>query len=378
VRDHRSPTRLVYLDNLKVVLIAVIIALHAVLGYAGIVEAWTYSELREVTLNVAVEMTLLVLVSPFGFFLIALLFLVAGLLTPPSYDRKGARRFVTDRLLRLGVPFVVYVFVVQPSLVYAVAHPLGHAPGSFWDEYLGAERQIDTGPLWFVGVLLIYSLGYAVWRRRGSAHRAARGITLKTLTRTALVVAPLSFAVRLVYPYGSESGFSDLNLWEWPACVAVFALGIAGSREGWREVVPADIARRSRVVTLLAAGVMAALLLLAGALDAVEEVLGGLHWLGGLFAVVEAILTVFGSVWLLSVAQHRLARQYRWGLALSRSAYAAFMLQTVFLLALAVVLRPVDLPAEVKAPIVAVGGIGASFGAAWLLIKKVPGVSRIL
>jgi len=212
VRDHRSPTRLVYLDNLKVVLIAVIIALHAVLGYAGIVEAWTYSELREVTLNVAVEMTLLVLVSPFGFFLIALLFLVAGLLTPPSYDRKGARRFVTDRLLRLGVPFVVYVFVVQPSLVYAVAHPLGHAPGSFWDEYLGAERQIDTGPLWFVGVLLIYSLGYAVWRRRGSAHRAARGITLKTLTRTALVVAPLSFAVRLVYPYGSESGFSDLNL----------------------------------------------------------------------------------------------------------------------------------------------------------------------
>lgn len=378
MRDHRSPTRLVYLDNLKVVLIAVIIALHAVLGYAGIVEAWTYSELREVTLNVAVEMTLLVLVSPFGFFLIALLFLVAGLLTPPSYDRKGARRFVTDRLLRLGVPFVVYVFVVQPSLVYAVAHPLGHAPGSFWDEYLGAERQIDTGPLWFVGVLLIYSLGYAVWRRRGSAHRAARGITLKTLTRTALVVAPLSFAVRLVYPYGSESGFSDLNLWEWPACVAVFALGIAGSREGWREVVPADIARRSRVVTLLAAGVMAALLLLAGALDAVEEVLGGLHWLGGLFAVVEAILTVFGSVWLLSVAQYRLARQYRWGPALSRSAYAAFMLQTVFLLALAVVLRPVDLPAEVKAPIVAVGGIGASFGAAWLLIKKVPGVSRIL
>jgi hypothetical protein len=30
--------RLTYLDNLKVVLIAAIIALHAVLGYAGIVE----------------------------------------------------------------------------------------------------------------------------------------------------------------------------------------------------------------------------------------------------------------------------------------------------------------------------------------------------
>jgi hypothetical protein len=33
-----ASTRLTYLDNLKVVLIAAIIALHAVLGYAGIVE----------------------------------------------------------------------------------------------------------------------------------------------------------------------------------------------------------------------------------------------------------------------------------------------------------------------------------------------------
>ena len=333
------------------------------------------------TLNPVVEIILLVLVSPFGLFLIALLFLVAGLLTPASYDRKGARRFVTDRLLRLGVPFVVYVFVVQPTLVYALAHPLGHASGSYWDEYLGAERRIDTGPLWFVGVLLICSLGYAGWRRgaeRVSRHRAVRRITPRTLALTAMVVAPLSFAVRLVYPYGSESGFSDLNLWEWPACVAVFALGIAGSRQSWHLAVPTGLARRCRVVTLVAVVAMAMLLLLAGALDATDDVLGGPHWLGGVFVVAEAMLTVFGSVWLLSVAQHRLARQYRWSPALSRSAYAAFMLQTVFLLALALALRPVDLPAEAKALMVAVGGIGASFGAAWLLIKKVPGVSRVL
>lgn len=112
-----ASTRLTYLDNLKVVLIAAIIALHGVLGYAGIVEVRTYSELREVTLAPVVEIALVVLVSPFGFFLIALLFLVAGLLTPSSYERKGAKRFVGDRLLRLGVPFVAYVFVVQPTLV---------------------------------------------------------------------------------------------------------------------------------------------------------------------------------------------------------------------------------------------------------------------
>lgn len=381
-----ASTRLTYLDNLKVVLIATIIALHGILGYTGTLEVWTYTELREVTLNPAVEVTLLVFVSPFGFFLIALLFLVAGLLTPTSYDRKGTRRFVLDRLLRLGVPFVAYVFVVQPVATYAVEHPLGDAPGSFWQEYLGAERQIDTGPLWFVGVLLIFSLGYAAWRhwgrptggRHAGTLRLARPVTLRTLVLLAAVVAPSSFLVRLVYPYGSEAGFSDLNLWEWPACLAVFGTGVVAARQGWLESVPADVARRSRTVTLVAVAGMTALLAVAGATDSAEDAFGGLHWLGVVFVVIEAMLTVFGSVWLLSVAQHRLRRHHRFGPALSRSAYAAFMLQTVFLLALAMALRPIDVPAEVKALLVAVGGIVTSFGAAWLLITKVPGVSRVL
>jgi glucans biosynthesis protein C len=383
--EHWASSRLTYLDNLKVVLITAIIAVHAVLGYAGIVEVWTYSELREVTLTPAVEVSLFVLVSPFGLFLIALLFLVAGLLTPPSYERKGAKRFVGDRLLRLGLPFMAYVFLVQPTLVYALEHPLGDAPGSYVDEYLGAERQIDTGPLWFVGVLLLYSLGYAGWR--GWADRPARGtparaqgprLTWRTLTVLTAVVAPSSFVIRLVYAYGSESGFTDLNLWEWPACIAVFGLGVMGFRQGWLDAVPVELVGRCRALTLSAAVAMATLLLAAGATGSVGDVLGGWSWLAGLFVVVEAILTVFGSVWLLSVAQHRLRKRHRWGPVLSRSAYAAFMLQTAVLLALALALRPFGVPAEIKAPVVAVGGIVVSFTAGWLLITKVPGAWRVL
>jgi hypothetical protein len=41
-------------------------------------------------------------------------------------------------------------------------------------------------------------------------------------------------------------------------------------------------------------------------------------------------------------------------------------------------LRPVPLVAEGKAVVVAAGGIAASFGFAWILIKWVPGMARIL
>ena len=188
--------RLVHLDNLKVVLIASIIAMHAVLGYVGLVEAWTYSGVRETTLDPVVEMALLVVVSPFGFFLIALLFLVAGLLTPGSFDRKGSRRFVADRLLRLGIPFAVYVFLVQPTLVHQLERRYGDSTGTWRQDYLGAEHQLDTGPLWFVGVLLLYSLAYAAWRRpRGPTRPSSRPPTIRTLGLIALAVAPASFAI---------------------------------------------------------------------------------------------------------------------------------------------------------------------------------------
>ena len=401
--DRWASSRRTYLDNLKVVLVAAIIAIHALLGYASIVEAWTYTELREVTLAPVTEVVLFVAAAPFGLFLIALLFLVAGLLTPSSFERKGARRFVVDRLLRLGVPFALYVLLVQPALVYALRHPLGAAPGSFWQEYGGPERRLDTGPLWFVGVLLVFSLGYAGWRvvrcrwhgtsspgstgsprspgpprSPGSGRDGRHGLTVRTLALVALLVAPASFAVRLLYPYGSESGVSDLNFWEWPACVAVFGLGTAAAHRGWITAVPEPLVRRCRAMTLAGALAMAALSTGAGLRGSIDDALGGPHGAAAGFALIDAVLTVFGSVWLLGVAQHRLDRRFRHGPALSRSAYGAFMLQTLFLLGFAVALRPLDLPAEVKALVVGVGSVAGSFGAARLLVTRVPGVSRVL
>ena len=379
--DRRSPVgRLVYLDNLKVVLIAAIIALHGVASYAGTLEVWTYTEMREVTLTPAAEITLVLLALPIGLILIALLFLVAGLLTVPSMDHKGPRRFARDRLIRLGIPFAVYVLLIQPTVVYALEHPLGYAPGSYWQEFLGDERILDTGPLWFVGVLLVYSLAYAAYvhLRRPSTPRQVRAVGVRHLVVAAAVVAPVSFAIRLVYPYGGDAGFTDLNLWQWPACIAVFTLGITAARQGWQVTIPDRLRRTARNITLVAMAAMAALLIGAGLTERVEDLMGGGQPLAAGFAALDAILCMFGSVWLLAVAQHHLARPVPAGDTLARSAYGAFILQTPILIGLALALRPLDLPAEAKALIVAAGGVTVSFALAWLIVSRMPGANRIL
>ncbi|HEU4947208.1 MAG TPA: acyltransferase [Kribbella sp.] len=372
--------RRLYLDNLKVILIAGIIAGHALVGYSELA-LWSYAEVREVTFSGVTEIVLLVALAPFALLVIPLLFLVAGLLTPASLNRKGTGAFVRDRLLRLGVPFAVFVLLLQPLMVYALYHPLGAASGSYWHEFLGSEGQLDTGVLWFVGVLLIFSLAYAGWCRvrphNGVGHRLG-AITARHLVLLTIAVVATTFPVRLVYPFGSESGFTDLNLWEWPACLALFGLGITASGKGWLTAVPDRLRRQSRAAALVAVGAMGVFAASGDALGVVDdELAGGWHWAALVFATLECTVAVFGSVWLLGGAQRHLDRQLRWGAPLGRSAYGAFMLQGPVLIGLAVALRPISLPAEVKALIVAGGGIAGSFALAWLLITRLPVIARI-
>jgi hypothetical protein len=284
-------------------------------------------------------------------------------------------------LLRLGVPYVAYVLIVQPTVTYLLGHPLGDAPGTYWQEYLaeGRSHRLDSGPLWFVGTLLIFSLGYAVWVALRGPGRLTGSVTVRGLWPMAAAVALISFGIRVVAPYGSEAGVLDLNYWQWPGCLAAFCLGIVAAPQDWVRRVPVELARRCRAITMIAIGLMFALLLIAGARDVVEtELLGGPHLLALGFSFIDAVLVVFGPVWLLDVARRRLRGRLPRGEALSRSAFGAFILQTPVLIGLAMALRPVDVPAEAKALLVAAGGVALSFGLAHLLVSRVPGADRIL
>jgi hypothetical protein len=69
--------RQLYVDNLKVILIAAVIAGHAILGYSEL-DAWSYADVREVTLRPAVAYALLAVAAPF-----------ALLVIPPAVSDRG-------------------------------------------------------------------------------------------------------------------------------------------------------------------------------------------------------------------------------------------------------------------------------------------------
>ena len=62
---------------------------------------------------------------------------------------------------------------------------------------------------------------------------------------------------------------------------------------------------------------------------------------------------------------------------MARSAYGAFLLQGVVLIGLMIAMRPIGVPAEIKALAVAGLGVAGSFALAWLLVTRTP-LGRVL
>jgi hypothetical protein len=322
-----------------------------------------------------------VVVIPAALFAMGLFFLISGLVTPGSVSRKGPRTFARDRAIRLGLPLVVWTLVLWPGAIWA-AHLAAGETHSFWWQFTHEDPILDTGPLWFVEVLLIYSLAYAAWRywrgRRSTGTDPSpdptRGGALSGRTLVALAAA-ISLATVLVRPiFPAASGqIGQSHLWQWPQFVAMFGLGIVAAQRGSLDPVPDRIRRGCGFAALAGVagwGVVAGTMATTG-VDGGVLFDPGLHWAPLTVAALEGPLAVGTSVWLLGLAQRRLDRRPGpLGRAMARSAYGAFVLQGVVLIGLMIALRPLGVPAEVKAVVVAGLGVVGSFALAWLLVTR--------
>ena len=360
--DGMPAARWPHLDNLRTALVAWVIGGHALLGYSH-VGGWAYDEVHEVTFAPGFELVLLALLGPSGLFVIGMFFFIAGLFTERAIARHGPRGYLHDRALRLGLPWLVSAVVVWPASVWVAYTAAGRHVSPWW-VLTHRDPLLDSGSLWFALVLLVYSAAFALWRMRRPAPAApTRPLTGAHLVAAVAAVAVTSFVVRLAFP-ARGGQILDLHLWQWPQCLGLFALGVVAARHGWARHVPDGVRRGCGIATVGTLVALPALALASGLSDLVRDVgpyLGGWHWQALATATVEGVLVVAGSVWLVGLAERRLAgagpRARRW----VGAAFAAFVIQGPVLMVLASAMRPFPLPAEVKAPVVAAVAIAVCF-----------------
>ena len=159
----------VAIDNLRAVVVLMVIAVHAALAYAAyaVVNPWAFDAAPYPWRTFPV-------IDPHRFlgfdifcawanvFLMPLFFLVSGLFVWNSLERNGAPHFAWRRALRLGPPFILGIAVIMPIAIYpAYAERTQHPQFGDYLHQLIALPFWPDGPMWFLCVLLIFDLAVA-------------------------------------------------------------------------------------------------------------------------------------------------------------------------------------------------------------------------
>ena len=294
--------RVGWMDTLRVTAIAGVIVMHAATAYLIDID-WYYQERTTSTLTPTLLAFPALLGGLFG---LGPLFLLGGLLSAGSLARKGPGGFAGGRLLRLGLPLLAFYVPLDPLTDYLGALAEGQQP-RLWPYLTDQTGTRDTGPMWFVALLLLLSLAYAALRRLRPAHAGVMAVVgRRYLVAAAAAIAVGSFMVRLVSPLGEET-LANLRWEAWPQGMGLFTLGVlAGERGGWRALTGAGA--RLRAGGIAAVLGLTALAAWALATDRLDAVAGGLAWPSAAFAILEGVGAVALSLWLVAWFRRRCDR----------------------------------------------------------------------
>jgi len=108
--------RLAWIDNLRTFAILLVVNMHACVTYSHVGD-WYMKSAHEPTL--AEKIPFIFWQGHLQAFFMGLLFFVAGYFAQLSLARKGPGAFVRKRLVRLGLPTLLYMLVIHPFILLA-------------------------------------------------------------------------------------------------------------------------------------------------------------------------------------------------------------------------------------------------------------------
>jgi peptidoglycan/LPS O-acetylase OafA/YrhL len=331
-------------------------------------------------------------------FFMACMFFISGLFVRDSLARRGAANFLGHRAFRLGVPFLISIFVLMP-IAYYPTFLRYHLPGTtdfnffhFWWHTLTIGPW-PSGPAWFLWVLLaLDAIAAAIW------FLAPRAIALLGRPIYALRYRPgIAFAAFLILSISfylpMHLIFGDASWLEpggYPLPIQTsrillyggyFFLGVGVGASDLRAGLLAqngELASRWKVWLSFALLFYGAILLLVYAhhnwiADFNSPPLWWRADYGLAFAMFSAAMTFAVPAFYLRFAKSSL----RLLDAIRPSAYGIYLVHYIFIIWLQYAVYDPPLPVFAKFAAVFIGTLSLSWGLT-LLLRKIPLVARMI
>jgi len=380
-------SRIYFADYLRAALVSLVVLHHISITYGA---SGSFYYIEPATNSAAAGLLSLFTNFNQAWFL-GCFFLISGYFSPTSFDRKGSKQYLKDRLIRLGIPLLIFFFVLNPITVYvafshASAAQLASAglPSPLawtWQFYV---NSVGTGPLWFVEMLLLFEFGYAAWRvltiKMGRERENSRPFPpYRNIGIFILLLAVASYLIRIVLPIDvSALGFP--SLFDLPQYLSFFIIGTVAARGDWLKKMPGSMAKRVFGIALVAT---ATLLVLAIAGTEVSSL--GWGSLVGHGSLSSAFYALWDSTWAVGMTMFAIAffrRYFNSGGQLwkffSQHFYTAYILQATIIVAIAaLVLSSVHIESLLKFGLASVIILPIVWAAAYF-VRKIPFADRVL
>src|SRR5882724_8554688 len=382
-----APARIVPLDRARTFIILLVLLHHSVINYTWFGHG---DPMRWLGFDLVVLFN--------DSFFMAFMFFISGLLVRDSMARRGPANFLANRAWRLGVPFLISIFVLMP-IAYYPTFLRYHLPGTtdfnffhFWWHTLNLGPW-PSGPAWFLWVLLaldivaaalwsvaprvLIALGWAIVALRNRPMTAFAGFLLLSVVAYLpmhLIFGDTSWLEPGGYPLPIQT--SRILLY-----TGYFFTGVGIGAVSLKAGILADngeVARRWPVWLSFSLLFYGAILLLVYAhhnwvADFNAPPLSWRTAYGLAFALFSAAMAFAEPALFLRFAKSPLKLLD----AIQPSAYGIFLVHYIFIIWLQYALYDPPLPALVKFALVFAGTLALSWGLVALL-RKIPFVARMI
>ena len=371
-------SRLFYVDNLRIFLISLVVLHHLAITYGG-PGSWYYYEVEADTIS---SILYAMLLATNQAFFMGLFFLISAFFIIPSLERKGTIVFLKDRLLRLGIPLLVFYFLISPFSTFLIVRNVEGRAVSFW-EYLAQGHGRGFGPMWFVEALLLFTLCYLIFRftegKKKSKHRSIPFPGIRAIFLFALLIGLGCFIVRIWLPVGWAMPFTGFQFPHFLQYIGLFVLGIVTYRNNWLDSINYRISLRWFLfVQFMIFVVFMLIFSLGGAANGdISRFMGGVTWQSLAYSIWEQIVGISMIIALLGIFKEKFNRQGGFTRMLSAGAFAVYILHTPILITIGVLFRSWSIYPLLKFIVLSPLALVSCFLLAYL-VRKLPLARRII
>jgi surface polysaccharide O-acyltransferase-like enzyme len=386
-RTKAVSARLVALDRARTFITLLVVIHHSVLNYTHFGSG---DKMRWLGFDLVVLFN--------DSFFMACMFLVSGLFVHDSLTRRGASNFLQYRAWRLGIPFLISIFVLMP-IAYYPTFLRYHLPGTtdfnffhFWWRTLTVGPW-PSGPAWFLWVLLALDIAAAALWALAPRLLKLFGLLIFSLRDRPWTAFVAFLAASVIIYVPMRLVFGDASWLEpggYPlpiqtSRILLYAgyfltgvgIGVVSLRAGILSE-EGELARRWPVWSGFAALFYGAILLLIYArhnwiADFDSPPLCWRAFYGLAFALFSAAMTFTVLTVSLAFGSSSLTLLD----AIRPQAYGIFLTHYIFIIWLQYAVYDYSWPAFVKFAAVFLGTLALSWTVTWLL-RKIPPVARMI